>query len=199
MHEELQAFGTSGGESLDDTEMATALVALRAVLRRLGVELDIPFRSFSTWRSYWLRQGASQNYQARRDLQQIFDPLHNRLVRLEEATFEALADPVSPRTKTVIETALNEEMTEHLGFEKHDPAGAGTGNIRNGTQAKSVLTESSGHVEIDARGIGPGASNRRPSASGSDVSRASMRSARTSPRSTARRCRRKPSRGSPTR
>ena len=52
-------------------------------------------------------------------------------------------------TKTVIETALNEEMTEHLGYEKHDPAGAGTGNVRNGTRPKPVLTESSGHVEID--------------------------------------------------
>jgi putative transposase len=28
----------------------------------------------------------------------------------------------------VLETALNEEMTEHLGYEKHDPPGAGTGN-----------------------------------------------------------------------
>ena len=47
-------------------------------------------------------------------------------------------------TKTVIETALNEEMTEHLGYEKHDPAGAGTGNVRNGTRAKTVLTEATG-------------------------------------------------------
>jgi transposase-like protein len=52
-------------------------------------------------------------------------------------------------TKTVIESALQEEMTEHLGYEKHDPAGAGTGNIRNGTRAKTVLTEHSGHVEIE--------------------------------------------------
>ena len=28
-------------------------------------------------------------------------------------------------TKTVIETALNEEMTGHRGYEKHDPAGQG--------------------------------------------------------------------------
>jgi hypothetical protein len=49
----------------------------------------------------------------------------------------------------VIETALNEEMTEHLGFEKHDPAGARTGNIRNGSRAKTVLTENTGQVEID--------------------------------------------------
>ena len=27
-------------------------------------------------------------------------------------------------TKTVLETALNEEMTEHLGHEKHGPAGS---------------------------------------------------------------------------
>ena len=52
-------------------------------------------------------------------------------------------------TKTVLETALNEEMTEHLGYEKHDPAGAGTGNIRNGTRAKSVLTENTGQVDIE--------------------------------------------------
>jgi Transposase, Mutator family len=29
-------------------------------------------------------------------------------------------------TKTVLETALNEELTEHLGSEKHDPVGVGT-------------------------------------------------------------------------
>ena len=52
-------------------------------------------------------------------------------------------------TKTVLEAALHEEMTEHLGYEKHDPAGAGTGNIRNGTRGKTVLTEASGHVGID--------------------------------------------------
>jgi putative transposase len=52
-------------------------------------------------------------------------------------------------TKTVIETALNEELSEHLGYEKHDPAGAGTGNIRNGTRAKTVLSDACGQVEID--------------------------------------------------
>ena len=52
-------------------------------------------------------------------------------------------------TKTVVETALDEEMTEHLGYEKHDPTGAGSGNIRNGTRAKSVLTEATGQVDIE--------------------------------------------------
>lgn len=52
-------------------------------------------------------------------------------------------------TKTVLETALNEEMTEHLGYEKHDPPETGTGNARNGTRAKTVLTDTTGPVEID--------------------------------------------------
>ena len=32
-------------------------------------------------------------------------------------------------------------LTQHLGYEKHDPAGAGSGNIRNGSRSKTVLTE----------------------------------------------------------
>jgi transposase-like protein len=51
-------------------------------------------------------------------------------------------------TKMVSETALNEEMTEHLGYEKHDPAGVGTDNIRHGTRAKTVLTDTTGPVEL---------------------------------------------------
>ena len=52
-------------------------------------------------------------------------------------------------TKSVIEAALGEEMTGHLGYEKNDPAGTGSGNVRNGTRSKAVLTDSSGQVEID--------------------------------------------------
>ena len=74
------------------------------------------------------------------------------LVRLARERGLSLTGPdglLKQLTKTVLEAALHEEMTEHLGYEKHDPAGAGTGNIRNGTRGKTVLTEASGHVEID--------------------------------------------------
>jgi putative transposase len=74
------------------------------------------------------------------------------LVRLAQEQGLSLTGPdglLKQLTKTVLETALNEEMTEHLGYEKHDPPGAGTGNIRNGTRAKTVLTDTTGHVEID--------------------------------------------------
>jgi putative transposase len=74
------------------------------------------------------------------------------LVRLAQEQGLSLTGPdglLKQLTKTVLETALNEEMTEHLGYEKHDPAGAGTGNIRNGTRSKTVLTDTTGAVEID--------------------------------------------------
>ena len=74
------------------------------------------------------------------------------LVRLAQEQGLSLTGPdglLKQLTKTVLETALNEEMTEHLGYEKHDPAGAGTGNIRNGTRAKTVLTDTTGPVELD--------------------------------------------------
>ena len=46
-------------------------------------------------------------------------------------------------TKNVLETALDAEMSEHLGYDKHDPAGRGSGNSRNGTRAKTVFIFSS--------------------------------------------------------
>src|ERR1700741_4645817 len=52
-------------------------------------------------------------------------------------------------TKTVLETALNQELTEHLGHDRHEPAGNEAGNVRNGTRPKTVLTESSGQVGIE--------------------------------------------------
>jgi putative transposase len=74
------------------------------------------------------------------------------LVRLAKEQGLSLTGPdglLKQLTKTVLETALNEEMTEHLGYEKHDPAGAGSGNIRNGTRPKTVLSDATGHVQID--------------------------------------------------
>jgi transposase-like protein len=74
------------------------------------------------------------------------------LVRLAKEQGLSLTGPdglLKQLTKAVLETALNAEMTEHLGYEKHDPAGSGSGNVRNGTRSKTVLTEASGHVEID--------------------------------------------------
>jgi putative transposase len=41
----------------------------------------------------------------------------------------------------LIERALGAELTEHLGYEKGDPDGRGSGNSRNGTSSKTILTD----------------------------------------------------------
>lgn len=57
-------------------------------------------------------------------------------------------------TKRVLESALEGEITDHLGYEKHDPAGAGSGNSRNGVRSKTVLTDV-GPVEITVPNVAP--------------------------------------------
>jgi len=51
-------------------------------------------------------------------------------------------------TKRLLESALEGEITDHLGYDKHDGAGDGSGNSRNGRRAKTVLTDI-GPVEIE--------------------------------------------------
>jgi putative transposase len=52
-------------------------------------------------------------------------------------------------TKTVIETALDEEMSEHLGYDKHQTVGRNGANSRNAKRSKTLLTSSSGDVQVD--------------------------------------------------
>ncbi len=50
-------------------------------------------------------------------------------------------------TKALVERAMKAEMTEHLGFEKHDPAGKNSGNSRNGSSKKTIKGEF-GNIDI---------------------------------------------------
>ena len=103
VHDDLEAYGTNGGEVLSEAEMREALLGLRAVVERLGIEgFNPPFRDYTTSRSYWLREGAYGSWQGRRDLLAgFFDELHNELMDLEtKALTSSLAEPVSPRGRT---------------------------------------------------------------------------------------------------
>lgn len=51
-------------------------------------------------------------------------------------------------TKALLERALNAELTHHLGYEKHDPAGHNSGNSRNGVTSKTVKGEF-GEIVVD--------------------------------------------------
>src|SRR3954465_12730782 len=52
-------------------------------------------------------------------------------------------------TKTVLETALEEEISEHLGYDKHAVEGRNGANSRNGRRTKTVTTDAVGPVEIE--------------------------------------------------
>ena len=74
------------------------------------------------------------------------------MVRAAKAQGLSLTGPdglLKALTKTVIEVSLDEEMTEHLGYPKHDPAGRESGNSRNGGRTKTVITDNAGPVQIE--------------------------------------------------
>jgi hypothetical protein len=49
--------------------------------------------------------------------------------------------------KRLLEKAMGAELTVHLGYDKHDPAGRNSGNSRNGTSPKTLKGEF-GHLEL---------------------------------------------------
>jgi transposase-like protein len=51
-------------------------------------------------------------------------------------------------TKRLVESALEGEITDHLGYDRHDAAGRDGGNSRNGYRSKTVLTEV-GPVQVE--------------------------------------------------
>ncbi|MDX3434317.1 IS256 family transposase [Streptomyces sp. ME01-18a] len=77
---------------------------------------------------------------------QLIDELVGR-VQAEGLQLTGEGGLLQQLTKRLLESALEGEITDHLGYDKHDPAGKNGGNSRNGTRGKTVLTDV-GPVEI---------------------------------------------------
>lgn len=69
-------------------------------------------------------------------------------VRAEGLALVGEGGVLAQLTKAILERALEEERTEHLGYQVGDPAGRGSGNSRNGTTPKRLLTDV-GPVDVD--------------------------------------------------
>ena len=68
------------------------------------------------------------------------------------STEEEIAGPgglLAQLTKRLVERAMEVELTDHLGYEPHAEPPGGTGNTRNGTSPKTLVTEH-GQVPIEA-------------------------------------------------
>jgi transposase-like protein len=72
------------------------------------------------------------------DTQQLAQQLVER-ARAEGVDLVGPGGLLTGLTKTVLETALEAEMSEHVGYDKHDRAGRNGQNSRNGTRAKTYL------------------------------------------------------------
>lgn len=72
------------------------------------------------------------------------------MAKVKSDGIELLGDGglIAQFSKRILERALDEELTDALGYERGDPAGRGSGNSRNGTTPKRVLTEI-GAVDLD--------------------------------------------------
>jgi putative transposase len=74
----------------------------------------------------------------------IDDELIERLMAQVDADGVELLGPdggLTELTKRIMERALDVERSDHLGYERGDPVGRGSGNSRNGTSPKTVLTD----------------------------------------------------------
>jgi putative transposase len=81
----------------------------------------------------------------------IDDELVDRLMAQVDAEGLELLGPdgvLTELTSRILSRGLEVEMTDHLGYEKGDPAGWGSGNNRNGSYSKTVHTDA-GTVPVE--------------------------------------------------
>jgi hypothetical protein len=90
--------------------------------------------------------GAAERQQPTAVDQQLIDELMGR-VQSEGVQLTGEGGLLQQLTKRLLESALEGEIPDHLGYDRHDPAGKNGGNSRNGTRSKTVLTDV-GPVEI---------------------------------------------------
>ena len=81
---------------------------------------------------------------------QLLDALIDELLSTGKSAEELLGQNglLKQMTGRLLEQMLEGELSDHLGYEKHDPAGRNSGNTRNGHTSKTVKTDS-GDIDLD--------------------------------------------------
>ena len=81
---------------------------------------------------------------------QLLDALVDELLSQGKSAEELLGQNglLKQMTGRLLERMLEGELTDHLGYEKHDVSGHHSGNSRNGKSSKTVKTDT-GQVTID--------------------------------------------------
>ena len=112
-HDELEAYGTDGGQRTTEEDIRRILQTCRLLLKRIGISLDLPFSDFRTFESHWLANDAYGNWQARRNiLNALFEPVHRELAQREDNEIvSVLARPVTTHPCTGW-SRVDEEINE---------------------------------------------------------------------------------------
>jgi putative transposase len=82
------------------------------------------------------------------------DPINTKLIDTLLAGYKKPEDIIGKNgllkqlTKALLERAMHAELTEHVGYEKHDPAGNNSGNSRNGS-SKKKLKGDFGEIDLE--------------------------------------------------
>lgn len=98
------SFGTDRSADVEPEESRIILRALTMVLERRGITFEPPWRDYNSFKSHWVRLGATNTggWQARRDIiGHHFDPISEALEKAEDAQIRSdLVEPVSPHANT---------------------------------------------------------------------------------------------------
>jgi len=149
VHAEYEERATSDRSRLTNDGSRATLMALRAVLGRLGIEFAPPFLDFTSFYQYWRREGmtGSGSWSERREyLAGLFNPVHETLADLEAGAIGAtLAEPATSHTRTGW-TRVDEEIAE---LRRHFQASRTPQDYRNVGNDCVIITERLSEVAYD--------------------------------------------------
>lgn len=138
LHSELERYGTSGGNRIQqDSDVELLFRLARAACKRLAIEFPrLPFRTFNGFYTFWKKEGMSGSYAARRNyLEDVFHPIEDGIDGLQlRALDENLAEPISPWLRTGWPTVDREISDLRQRFDAarspQDYAAVGTACVR---------------------------------------------------------------------
>jgi hypothetical protein len=141
VQDELTAYGTDGTNELNDKQIALAIRVLEVVTGRLGMSLRLPFRNFTTFRTYWLRNDGYGSWQARRDIVDgLLDPCRAELAEFEMRSGPKITEEAIANLRDA--TAIREHLARLQRSAHNDPPLAiGTAKELVESTAKTVLLE----------------------------------------------------------
>ncbi|WP_157641334.1 abortive infection family protein [Longispora albida] len=145
LHREFMAYGTDGGQRLDDHNMRLAVRATLAVCARIGVSVKLPWHDFTSFRSYWIAHDGHGSWAARRQMVgEAFDSALARILFLQERADTGTV--VTPALSALDDpTVINDHLKRLLANVDADP--------RLAVSVAKDLVESTAKLVLRERGM----------------------------------------------